>query len=74
MGQRGSGRATKPGNHGVAGLCDHRETCVCLAIGADRTPVAVGYGIAANVSRWSRAHCSKVPAGRPSTRGTWSVT
>src|SRR3954470_12394205 len=35
---------------------------------------AMGYNIAANASRWSRAHCSNVPADRPSTCGTWSVT
>ncbi|GHE60173.1 Crp/Fnr family transcriptional regulator [Streptomyces capitiformicae] len=39
-----------------------------------RPSAVVGYGIAVSASRWSRAHCANVPADRPSTCGTWSVT
>jgi hypothetical protein len=31
---------------------------------------APGYGSFANALKWSRAHCSNVPAGRPSIRAT----
>lgn len=30
---------TEPGDHGVATLCDRRDTCACTAIMADRPPV-----------------------------------